>query len=230
MNLTLRNAFIVSFIVLTAILASNVIASLYNDFSGDNTTATFIAAIIMQVIIVLGLFNLSKLESFVLFESSEKKLKTLFKSGFCYFVAVLVFGILIVGQISNFVLENLFGISLELQPSVDLLLNAKTSHTYILAALAVGIFAPIAEELLFRAVIFRGLKSKFTTIGAMIISSIIFALVHYSLSNFAALFTIGIIFCIAYEKSKDIRVPMIAHSLFNFFNFLFIFYFGRAEI
>jgi len=228
MNLTIRSALLLTFVFVMAHLVSIVVGGLYKDLTGYIVNANFLAAIVLNIVIVLGIFNLSKLENFIIAEYDIKSVKNILKNGFSYFALILISAVA-VGFISKFILEDVLNITPELQPAVQLLLDASSFNTYLLAALAVGVFAPIGEELLFRAVLFTSFKSKMRTSVAMIISSFIFALVHISLANFAALFVVGLLFCIAYEKCRDIRVPMIAHSLFNFFNFFFILFFEKSD-
>lgn len=83
---------------------------------------------------------------------------------------------------------------------------------YLLVAV-VG--APIAEELIFRAGLYRFLKSRQSAPVAMIISATIFAAVHWNALSFTSLVAVGIVLCIAYEVSGNIKVPIFLHAIFN---------------
>lgn len=83
---------------------------------------------------------------------------------------------------------------------------------YLLVAV-VG--APVAEELIFRGALYRFLKSRQSTPVAIIVSAAIFAAVHWNAMSFTSLLTVGIVLCIAYEFSGNIKVPIFLHAFFN---------------
>jgi membrane protease YdiL (CAAX protease family) len=77
------------------------------------------------------------------------------------------------------------------------------------------VLAPIAEELIFRAGMFRVLKGRIGRWPAIAISSALFAALHLSWAGFAGLFCLGVVFCLSYERTRNIAVPIVAHGLFN---------------
>ena len=83
------------------------------------------------------------------------------------------------------------------------------------------IFAPVAEELLFRYYMYNNLKYQYSNAFiANIISSVIFALFHISVYGFdlSAVMIIsiaGMALAYGYEKTKTIWTPMIMHCLYN---------------
>lgn len=81
--------------------------------------------------------------------------------------------------------------------------------------LHVLIFAPIVEEVIFRGYIYKILKSKLPIIFSMIISSTLFALIHYNVLSYILLFVLSIFLTYIYERNGSIICPIIIHSLFN---------------
>ncbi len=77
------------------------------------------------------------------------------------------------------------------------------------------VLAPVSEELLFRRAIYRFLRQRFGRALALAASSLLFGALHANWASFAQLAVLGIVFALAYEKTGDIRVPILAHSLFN---------------
>lgn len=77
------------------------------------------------------------------------------------------------------------------------------------------VLAPINEELLFRAGIYRFLKGKFPVTAALAATSILFALAHVNLLQFLPLFTLGWLLARTYERSGHLGVSMVFHALFN---------------
>ena len=90
------------------------------------------------------------------------------------------------------------------------------SPLLLLALTAMGIVvAPLGEELLFRAGLFRILGRFLPHWVALVLSALAFATLHWSAIHFVPLTVLGIIFALAYEKSGSLLVPVIAHGLFN---------------
>jgi len=83
-----------------------------------------------------------------------------------------------------------------------------------LTSLAV-VIAPLAEEIVFRAGMFRYLRTRCPDWLAYTLPAAIFALLHGNLVAFGPLFVLGVVFAIAYERTGRIAVPIIAHGLFN---------------
>lgn len=79
--------------------------------------------------------------------------------------------------------------------------------------------APIMEELFFRAIIFKRISRKSNIYIGMIISSLVFGLLHIELAIIGA-FIFGIACCILYIKYKNILIPMTVHFFNNLIAFL----------
>ncbi len=94
--------------------------------------------------------------------------------------------------------------------------GAVDSPAVLVAMLLVAcVVAPINEELLFRGVIFRGLRPRFGRGPALAVSGVLFGLLHANWAGFLPLALLGAVLALAYERSGDIRVPIVAHALFN---------------
>lgn len=94
----------------------------------------------------------------------------------------------------------------------------KFSLQYIIWAV---IFVPLWEELFFRKLIYENALKMFFSINvSMIISSLIFALMH--MNGFVGIFSfiLGIINCKLYEKFKTIIIPIIFHAASNLVSIL----------
>ena len=83
--------------------------------------------------------------------------------------------------------------------------------------LAVAI-APVAEELAFRGYLYGVIKRFFGAVPALLLSGILFALIHLNLPSFFPLLVLGWVFALAYELSGSLLVPMTMHALFNALN------------
>ena len=87
------------------------------------------------------------------------------------------------------------------------------------------IFGPIFEEILYRGLMYNKLKEISNAFIGVLISSILFALLHIPKYGFGIntffLFLVGILLAYCYEKSNNIYVTIFVHSINNFFIFLF---------
>lgn len=101
------------------------------------------------------------------------------------------------------------------QDVVELFSKIEALPVLILMIVVTVVIAPISEEFVFRGCIYRFLKDKIGMIGAFTISGFLFAMLHQSLSTFLPLFLLGVALTYSYEKSGNLKVPILFHALFN---------------
>ncbi|MBI2513050.1 MAG: CPBP family intramembrane metalloprotease [Opitutae bacterium] len=77
------------------------------------------------------------------------------------------------------------------------------------------VLAPVYEELLFRGAIFRFCRQRFGRAAALVVSATLFGAMHGNWAGFVPLAVLGVALAVAYERTGDIRVSMLAHGLFN---------------
>jgi len=82
----------------------------------------------------------------------------------------------------------------------------------ILSFLSVVVIAPITEEVAFRGFLLNRLAYKFSTTKAIILSSILFGVVHPEPIS-AIVFGIGM--CVLYLRSHSLWIPILCHALSN---------------
>ncbi|MGH2447618.1 MAG: lysostaphin resistance A-like protein [Chloroflexota bacterium] len=97
----------------------------------------------------------------------------------------------------------------------------------VVLGLWVSVEAPIAEETLFRGIIFQGVRRFFddwlpyqvsVLLGA-IVSGTIFGLAHGELHTLPILIFLGIVLAYVFQISRSIFASMLLHGLFNFVAF-----------
>lgn len=81
--------------------------------------------------------------------------------------------------------------------------------------LSLGIIVPIAEELIYRGLVYNELKKNMEPLYAMVLAAIIFGVFHFNLLQGTYAFILGIILICAYVKCNTIIAPIIIHSLAN---------------
>ncbi|MDB6113986.1 MAG: amino terminal protease self-immunity [Lacunisphaera sp.] len=114
------------------------------------------------------------------------------------------------------------------QPMLAIFQNARSPLVIIgLLVVACGI-APLYEELLFRGGLYRFCRQKLGRSWALALSGCIFGAVHANLASFLPLSLLGVGLALSYEATGDIRVPVVAHGLFNL-NTVFLLLSGVAQ-
>jgi hypothetical protein len=98
---------------------------------------------------------------------------------------------------------------------VDPVRNANAPSLLALIAVLAVVLAPVAEELVFRAGLFRYLRTRVPRAVALAAPALLFAALHANLVAFAPLAVFGVLLALAYEQSGRLIVPVIAHALFN---------------
>ena len=108
------------------------------------------------------------------------------------------------------------------QEAVKMVAMSSSQTELALQALSVMIFAPIAEELLFRGVIYTHIKQAGHPKLAIGFSAIIFAAIHGNLALTLPLAALGLALVWVYEKTGTIIAPILMHATFNAINFSMI--------
>ncbi|PRY83411.1 CPBP family intramembrane glutamic endopeptidase [Alkalibacterium olivapovliticus] len=120
---------------------------------------------------------------------------------------------LVVQNIASIIEVNLLGSSME---SENTQMLVEVVRTYPAFLLLIGVTGPIMEEFVFRKALFGMLVGKLGGIGAAVISSLIFAIIHFD-GLLLVYSTMGLVFAWLYYKTKNIWTPIIAHCLMNVF-------------
>ena len=133
----------------------------------------------------------------------------------------------IVANIWKFAIDKIYGLfsdeELGLQPIVTTV-SETSDWAPLIVLTAIGvIMAPIAEEFFFRGSIYRYAKGIIGPRQAMVISSIIFACLHFNVRALMPLFIVGLLLAWIYERRGNIWAPIAFHAAFNAQSFLMIF-------
>lgn len=108
------------------------------------------------------------------------------------------------------------------------LMDQMTRDKATMIVLAV-IMAPVFEEVIFRGIIQKGLMNKgMKPIYAIIVSALVFALVHGNPWQFVGAVLLGCILGLVYYKTKSLLMPILLHGFNNLCSSLLIFY-GNTE-
>jgi membrane protease YdiL (CAAX protease family) len=110
----------------------------------------------------------------------------------------------------------------ELQPMVKHLQTRLPWPHTVFYGFATIVIAPVAEELLYRGILYPTIKQNGHPRLAWIVSSVIFALMHQNLMVVLPLTFLAVILTLLYEVTGNLIAPITTHSLFNGFNFLML--------
>lgn len=77
------------------------------------------------------------------------------------------------------------------------------------------IIGPILEEIVFRQVIFGAFYQRFNFWIAVLLSSLLFGIVHAEMEHLLIYTAVGAVFAYLYVKTKRLIVPIIAHMATN---------------
>jgi uncharacterized protein len=121
----------------------------------------------------------------------------------------------------------LLGLPLENQDLMDLL--QKTNSAWLVASLVAiaTLVAPVAEELIFRAGLFRYFRTRGPRWASILVTSVLFGALHVhwggkfeGLPSLVPLTVLAAVFCVAYERTGLIGTTIVAHALFNLNTFV----------
>ena len=104
-----------------------------------------------------------------------------------------------------------------------------TTAELVLAGITVILVAPVAEELFFRGMLFRSLRTRHTFAFAGVVSAICFGAAHYPGGAWQNALLLPIVMCFVgyglarlYEWRGNIVANTVAHATFNVIGFLII--------
>ncbi|MGN1180979.1 MAG: lysostaphin resistance A-like protein [Suilimivivens sp.] len=160
-----------------------------------------------MIIVVPGiLFTVFSKEKFAEFLHFRKM-----KAG--TFLAVIPFTMLsmplitLVNLFSQFFTENSAVSTMESYQIADM--------PFLSLLLSVGIFAPFCEELVCRGIYYRGYAKSGSGFKAMLLSSLLFALIHMNVNQAMYAFVMGIIVVLLVEATGSLWSSVMYHMLVN---------------
>ena len=80
-----------------------------------------------------------------------------------------------------------------------------------------GIVSPLAEEIVFRGIVYNRLRRQYTRWIAIVASALLFGLYHGNVVQALYGFVLGVLIAVLYEKYGSFAVPVILHSAANIF-------------
>ncbi|AIW88311.1 CAAX protease self-immunity family protein [Bacillus mycoides] len=130
-------------------------------------------------------------------------------------VGWIIIGILLAFSsqiIAGMIEMRLLGIKQGSENTMKLMEIARTTPWFLIV---VSIIGPILEEIVFRKILFGTLYKRFNFFVAAIISSLVFAAIHFDFTHLLVYTSMGLVFAFLYVQTKRIIVPIAAHVAMN---------------
>lgn len=79
----------------------------------------------------------------------------------------------------------------------------------------IGIFGPFCEEFVFRGMVYGGYVKSGSRFWAILLSALLFGLMHMNFNQAVYAFAIGILFALLMEATDSLWAPVLCHMIFN---------------
>jgi membrane protease YdiL (CAAX protease family) len=116
----------------------------------------------------------------------------------------------------------------DLQPAIQTLHISQTLGRRILLSFFAMVLAPVAEEVIFRGILYAAVKELGHPRLALFGTSIVFAAIHQSWVAFVPLTFFALVLTLLYERTQSLLAPIVAHAGFNAVNLLGFFLFRHV--
>jgi membrane protease YdiL (CAAX protease family) len=110
----------------------------------------------------------------------------------------------------------------QIQQAVSIFSLTSTLSDRVLLGLVALLLAPIAEELLFRGIMYPALKGFGLPRFAFWSTAIVFALIHFNVATFVPLLFFACVLNWLYEWTGNLLACMVAHTTFNAINLVLL--------
>jgi membrane protease YdiL (CAAX protease family) len=107
------------------------------------------------------------------------------------------------------------GVPVENQRAVGVFLGIKSFWFRACFGIFAVVIAPVAEEFVFRGMLYPFVKQFGSPRAALFGISAIFAAIHFDAGTLVPLFALALALTWLYEKTDNLLAPITAHSLFN---------------
>ena len=114
-------------------------------------------------------------------------------------------------------------------PILPIVLEGRDPIAFGIFLVTAAIAAPLFEETFFRGFLLPSLTKYFSTWQAILLSSVLFAVVHLSLSEVIPLTVLGTILAFVYTRTQNLMASILLHALWNAGMLLTLFFLGGTS-
>jgi membrane protease YdiL (CAAX protease family) len=149
-----------------------------------------------------------------LFHTSKTSLSAAAAKGVVYGIAAIPPTILI--TIATNELITRAGYMPQSQPVIQWLTDPQTPFSArVTIFVSAVIIAPLAEELIFRGILFPAVLRRKSWLFAAMLTGCIFSLIHFHPPSFLSIFVLSLFFCAGYSATGSLITPIVMHMVFN---------------
>jgi len=208
---SIKNAIFLCLLLLGLHIAAGIALWIINFISGIGTESILYEAGIILINLLPSIFVI-----YIGYKKSHKKFDKIFvfnnvSSNLWIATTVFMCGFVILSSEINNLLEYFLPMPGYLQEIFETVLSNKY---IIISVVSVGIIPAFVEEMLFRGIILNGFKENYSHKKAIIISSLLFGIVHLNPWQFVAAFIMGMVSAWVCLKIKALTLSIYMH-LFN---------------
>lgn len=136
---------------------------------------------------------------------------------------IVGFLLLVISSYSEKIYATMLFITPTNHPIIMQVENAVTWGDLVVPLLLAGVLAPISEELLYRVVTFLPMKERWGFWGGAIVSSLVFAVMHFNVYWLGEMVIVGLGLAFVYYSTGSLISAMVAHSVLNTSKILMVF-------
>jgi membrane protease YdiL (CAAX protease family) len=114
-------------------------------------------------------------------------------------------------------------------PLLSIALENRDPVALIIFFVTASIAAPVFEEIMFRGFLLPSLTRYMPLGGAILLSSLFFAIAHMNISEVIPLMTLGIVLGVVYTRSRNLLSSMLLHCLWNSGTLLSLYVLGSGS-
>lgn len=102
-----------------------------------------------------------------------------------------------------------------LEPIQELLAQDERPELVAWTVVLACLVGPVAEELLFRGVLYPAVRRRLSRVAAMLISAALFSLIHTNVIGFLPILLLGCLLAYLYERTGSLISPLAIHVVHN---------------
>jgi len=102
-----------------------------------------------------------------------------------------------------------------LQESALMIRDTTSTGDLVLACVMAVLVAPLAEELVFRVLLYLPMRKRLGAVPAVLIVSVVFSAMHVHAWGAAQLFVLSLILVAVIERTRSLWVPVLVHAAHN---------------
>lgn len=220
----LNNPFMVIFSAILIFLLADFFSAfiLYNlNFDLDKlTNKTLFVYSVIKITVFIGLILFAKTilkfnwGSIGIKKINFKSLAEVVPALFIYFIGSTLLTYILMAAVPGFDVDQAQDVGFKTSPQILQL---------VFIGLSLVIITPIIEEILFRGILFKGLRRKLPFWFAAVITSTIFALAHGQWNVAADTFILSLVLCYLVERSGSVISAILLHAVKNLVAFILLF-------